>query len=126
MASKTILVVEDEATQLLLLTLHLRDYGFRVLSAMNGLEGLQKAIDHRPDIILLDVILPGMNGLEVYQRLKENAGTCDIPVIMVTASRTTPDEGEDRLPVEHCLVKPYQLTALFEKIGQALPQLRSV
>src|SRR5687767_5969616 len=117
MAIKRILVIEDEATQVLLLESRLRSNGFEVLRAMSGEEGLQKALTEKPDLVLLDVILPGITGLEVSQRLRENADTKDIPVVLVTASQMKDLEQRSKIfGVTTCLTKPYAFADLLAKV----------
>jgi two-component system phosphate regulon response regulator PhoB len=85
MAEATILVVEDEEDILDLLAYNLEQAGFRVIRAKNGLEGLKRAQDQHPDLIVLDLLLPGLEGKEVCRRLRQQESTRDIPVIILTA-----------------------------------------
>ncbi|MCB0165357.1 MAG: response regulator [Anaerolineae bacterium] len=80
----TILIVDDNRDNLAVLS-YLNSYGYRVLVARNGESALQKARDGHPDIILLDVLMPGLDGFETCQKLKSNRQTKDIPVIFMTA-----------------------------------------
>ncbi|HEX5034359.1 MAG TPA: response regulator transcription factor, partial [bacterium] len=80
-----VLVIEDEADIQQLLSHHFRQAGFRVEVSDNGTEGLKKAREKRPDLIVLDLMLPGMDGLEVCRALKSEPPTKTIPVIMLTA-----------------------------------------
>lgn len=82
--NKKILVVEDEATLQKTLNDVLAGEGFEVTSALDGEKGLQMAKEEKPDIILLDIILPKMDGFEVLTHLKEEDITKDIPVIILT------------------------------------------
>ena len=81
---KTALVIEDSATQSLRLQVALEQAGLRVLLAENGLVGLQMARQEHPDVIVLDVQMPGLSGFQVCQRLKEEYSTASIPVILFT------------------------------------------
>jgi len=85
--SSTVLIVDDNAENRLLLSSQLRMEGHTILQASGGVEGLQMAQAHDPDIILLDVMMPDMNGFEVCKLLKEDPKTNLTPVIMVTALR---------------------------------------
>ncbi|MBI2104969.1 MAG: response regulator [Candidatus Omnitrophica bacterium] len=119
--AKKILIVEDEATQALLLTSSLSAHGFQVCSAMNGEDGLRKAFAERPDLVLMDIILPRMTGVELCRRLKEAPETRDIPVILVTASGMRNLEARCKLfGVDACVAKPYEMPDLIEKIQQLL------
>jgi CheY-like chemotaxis protein len=121
---KKILIIEDEATQLLLLESRFTARGFTVFTAVNGEEGLRKAASEKPDLILMDMILPGMTGLETCQRLQESGETKHIPVLLVTASGMR--DLEDRCKqfgIAGCLMKPYQISELFQKIETLFPSI---
>ena len=81
----TILVVDDNPKNLQILLDHLKEAGFRTLIARNGESALRQADFANPDLILLDVMMPGINGFETCRRLKQMEGTRDIPVIFLTA-----------------------------------------
>jgi DNA-binding response OmpR family regulator/class 3 adenylate cyclase len=83
----TVLIVDDNAENRLLLSSQLRMEGYEIIQAAGGVEGLQMARQHNPDIILLDVMMPDMNGFQVCKQIKEDSQTHLIPVIMVTALR---------------------------------------
>nr|MDA8404159.1 response regulator [Desulfobacteraceae bacterium] len=83
--TRTILIVEDETDILNLIEWHLRAEKYTVLTAADGLNGLETAIRRLPDLIVLDLMLPGMDGLEICKTLKRNPKTGHIPVIMLTA-----------------------------------------
>ena len=84
-SGKKILIIEDESDVADLLTLNLRKAGFRVSTAADGANGLQKARDDRPDFIILDLMLPKMSGLEVCRVLKGDTVTAHTPILMLTA-----------------------------------------
>jgi len=118
--SKKILVIEDESEQVLAVKIRLEAGGYELISAINGEEGLNKACECKPDLILLDIFLPKMNGYQVCKRLKENPDTSNIPVLMITAS------GERELEkkclaagAEGVISKPYEVKDLLAKV-QAL------
>jgi two-component system cell cycle response regulator DivK len=92
-----ILIVEDNALNLELATEVLRAHGHDVLQARTAEEGLRLARSERPDLILLDVRLPGMDGLTAVRVLKEDARTSAIPTVAMTAQAMTGDEAEARL-----------------------------
>lgn len=89
----TILVVDDDAFNLKLLKVPLTAKGYAVRSAASGEEALKSVAEQLPDLILLDVMMPGIDGFEVVRRLKANSRTCSIPIIMVTAL----DDKESRI-----------------------------
>ena len=90
---KTVLIIEDEEDIQILLEYNLREEGFSILQATDGEEGLLQAVEYRPDLILLDWMLPLLSGLEVLRQLRAHPDTRDIPVIMLTAK----GEETDRL-----------------------------
>lgn len=85
MAKKTILLVDDEEDIIKLNMVRLIDSNYDVILATNGEDALKKAESQHPDLILLDVMMPGMDGLKVLAALKKNTETLSIPVIMLTA-----------------------------------------
>ena len=95
--AKRILIVEDNALNLELATEVLGAHGYIVLQARTAEEGLRLARSDRPDLILLDVRLPGMDGLAAVRDLKEDARTSAIPTVAMTAQAMTGDEAEARL-----------------------------
>ena len=88
----TILAIDDNPSNLSLVTEYLEGHGFETLTARDGLDGLQKALYHPPDLILLDVLMPGIDGYETCRRLKSNLETQEIPIIFLTALSSTKDK----------------------------------
>ncbi len=84
MERKKILLVDDSMTVLLLERMILSKNEYDVVTAKDGVEGLEKAAAERPDLILMDVVMPRMDGFEACRRIREQDGTREIPVIMVT------------------------------------------
>lgn len=89
----TILIIEDSKTQAKVLGNKLKDHGMEVLYAYDGLEGLQLAAEHVPDLIVLDMKMPKMSGVQVCQRLKRHSDTSAIPVLILSAS----DDSENTM-----------------------------
>ena len=85
MIQKTILAIDDERDILELLEYNLSKEGFKVLTAESGEAGLEIIRKNMPDLIILDLMLPGMNGLEICRAAKENVQTKKIPIVMLTA-----------------------------------------
>ena len=86
-----VLVVDDEADVLLLCRLNLQQRGHEVLEASEGSLALELAEDRHPDVIVLDLMLPGMTGYEVLETLKQNEHTSDIPILVLTAKSLRAD-----------------------------------
>jgi len=83
--AKRILLVDDEAQLVEMVRIRLEAEGYEVITAIDGKDGLQKADVFRPDLIILDIMMPGIDGFEVLRRLRVNIATQHIPVIMLTA-----------------------------------------
>lgn len=121
MAKKKILFVEDEAELIMLMKTRLEANGYEVVSAMDGEEGLKKVYEEKPDLVLLDLIMPKMNGLEVCRRLKNDPATKDIPVLVVTAAGLKDlDEQCKSACADGYVKKPYDPQELLNKIKSAL------
>ncbi len=82
--SWSVLVVDDESETRWLLHLMLRPAGFKVYEARDGREALEKINQNRPDVVLLDLMMPGMNGIDVCKHLRSDPETADLPIIMLT------------------------------------------
>jgi two-component system phosphate regulon response regulator PhoB len=121
LAKPTILVVEDEAPLLTLLRYNLEKQGFRVEEAADGQEALLRVAEARPDLVLLDWMLPALSGLEVCRQLRRRPTTRDLPIIMVTAR--TEDQDAVRaldLGADDYIAKPFVMDALLARIRALL------
>ena len=117
MNDKKILVVEDDKDLISLIKFNLKSEGFNVLLSSNGEEGLFTAKEEKPDLILLDWMLPILSGIEVLQRLKNNKDTKSIPVIFITAK----GEENDKIRglnsgADDYIVKPFSTKELIARI----------
>ncbi len=118
---RTILTVDDSKVVRTLLALHLKPCGFRVVEAEDGRAGLEAARQHRPDLILLDLGMPVMNGREALAELRKDPTFKSTPVIMLTAESGRDDVVEcAKLGVSGYIVKPYKQEALREQVAKAL------
>ena len=118
---RTVLLIDDESNARKVTKLLLEREGFRVLTAATGDEGLILAKVERPDVILLDVMMPKMNGYETLKRLRDDQDTAEVPVIMVTARGTEHDIATAfRLGAVSHIEKPYETQDLLNKISAAL------
>jgi two-component system phosphate regulon response regulator PhoB len=121
MAGETILVVEDEEDILELLRFNLAREGYKVVTATDGAKGLAAARDRIPDLILLDLMLPGLDGLEVCRQLKKDERTARVPVIMVTARGEESDVVAGlELGADDYVAKPFSVKVLMARIRTAL------
>ncbi|TKS61473.1 MAG: DNA-binding response regulator [Nitrospira sp.] len=121
---KKILVVEDEQDILQLVKLYLEKEGFRVVTAMTGPECLRQVKEEKPDLIVLDLMLPEMDGLEVCKRLRSVPDTAMLPIIMLTAKAEESDTiiGLE-LGADDYVTKPFSPKALVARVKALLRRL---
>jgi two-component system alkaline phosphatase synthesis response regulator PhoP len=121
MTGKKVLVVDDDVKTVELVKLYLNRDGYRVLTACNGNDALQQARDGHPDLIVLDLMLPGINGLEVCRILRRES---DVPIIMLTALTTDDDRltGLD-LGADDYVTKPFSPRELAARVRAVLRRL---
>lgn len=119
--SGTILIVDDDPSVRKVAQFRLEREGYRVVTASNGDEGLRLAKSERPGVILLDILMPGMNGREVLRRLKADAETSSIPVVLLTVIEAH-DEMTDPIGPGWAdrVSKPYNPDQLLEKVQRVL------
>ncbi len=116
-----ILIVDDSPTEVFALARMLEENGHEAISASNAEEGIAQAKGEKPDLILMDVVMPGMNGFQATRKLSKDPDTADIPVIMVT----TKDQDTDRIwglrqGARDYVVKPPVEAELLAKIAALL------
>jgi two-component system phosphate regulon response regulator PhoB len=123
----TILVVEDEAPLLTLLRYNLEKQGFRVEEAADGQEALLRVAETKPDLILLDWMLPALSGLEVCRQIRRRPATRELPIIMVTA-RTENQDAVRALDTgaDDYIAKPFAMEALLARIRALLRRAGAV
>ena len=119
---RKILVVDDEVSICSLVKFALEKEGhYKVIISSEGKNALLSAEREKPDLILLDIAMPGMDGLEVLKRLKDNARTVEIPVVMFTArSDEASKETAARLYDEEYITKPFEMEDLKTRIEEVL------
>ena len=119
--SKRILVVEDDANTLMFVDYTLQQEGYQVVSAKDGLEGLKKAEDERPDLIILDVMLPGLDAYEVCSRLRLKPETANLPILMFSAKARQDDKDIGlKVGADDYLVKPADPSEIRAKVAALL------
>lgn len=121
MAGKKVLVVDDDVKTVELVKLYLNRDGYRVLTAYDGTEALRLAREGHPDLIVLDLMLPGIDGLEICRTLR---GESDVPIIMLTAKTTDQDKliGLD-LGADDYVTKPFSPRELAARVRVVLRRL---
>ena len=121
---KKILVVEDEPDILQLVKLYLEKEGFRTATAVNGAQALKKVKEDKPDLIVLDLMLPELDGLEVCKRLRSVPDTAMLPIIMLTAKAEESDTVIGlELGADDYVAKPFSPKALVARIKALLRRL---
>jgi two-component system phosphate regulon response regulator PhoB len=119
-----ILVVDDEPDIAALVAYHLAKAGYRVATASNGTEAIRAAADQRPDVIVLDLMLPGISGLDVLQTLRKQPETRDVGVILLTARREEADRIRGlSLGADDYLTKPFSPHELTLRVAAILRRL---
>jgi twitching motility two-component system response regulator PilH len=116
-----ILIVDDSPTEIHVLSSILEKMGHEVMTAENGEDGIAAAKANKPDLILMDVVMPGMNGFQATRQLTKDSETGDIPIIIVT----TKDQETDRVwglrqGAKDYLTKPVEEAVLVEKVNSLL------
>jgi two-component system phosphate regulon response regulator PhoB len=120
-SGERILIVEDEPDILALVTFHLVKAGYRVSTAADGSDGLRAAREDRPALIVLDLMLPGMSGFDLIERLRAEDATRDIAVLMLTARREEADRIRGlSLGADDYLTKPFSPQELVLRVGAIL------
>jgi len=116
-----ILVIDDEEKLLRIINQMLSNAGFEVITATTGLEGIDKLEQYRPDLIILDLVLPDIDGLEVCKITRQSKTTRDIPIIMLTARGTLLDRISGlRSGADDYIVKPFNAQELIERVNVIL------
>ena len=118
---KKALIVEDHPDLLEVLTLQLEKMGFAVVSANTGMEGVTKAVEEKPQLILMDIMMPGMDGRESTRRIRSNPETKDIPILVITALTKESQLRECiKAGCNDYIVKPFTPEKLLKKIQTVL------
>lgn len=126
MAKKHIFIVEDEEDILELLRYHLTRDGYAVTTAVNGEDALAAIPKAMPDLVLLDLMLPGIDGLEVCRNLKRNGKTTEIPIVMVTAKGEESDVVAGlELGADDYIAKPFSIKIVLARVRAALRRKRA-
>src|SRR4030065_115340 len=121
MTGKRVLVVDDDLKTVELVKLYLNRDGYKVLAAYDGVEALRLARESRPDLIVLDLMLPGMDGLEVCRTLRDES---DVPIIMLTARTTDEDKLTGLgLGADDYVTKPFSPRELAARVRAILRRL---
>lgn len=106
--SKKVLIIDDEPDLLKVTSFRLQKKGYKVIMAEDGKDGLQIIREKRPDVVLLDLQIPGMNGVEVLKAVKADESIRDIPIVIFTANADEIKDIQSRTGADDTLLKPYE------------------
>ena len=121
MLGKKILIVDDEVHIVHVVAIKLRNNGYEVISAENGMSAFELAAAEKPDVIVTDYQMPGMSGLELVEKLRQCEQTKDIPVVMLTArSFAISDQQKETLRISDLVSKPFSPRELLRCIEDIL------
>ena len=125
--SKKILVIEDDPGSLRLTQYTLEHKGFEVITARDGLEGLRKAQNEQPDLIILDVMLPGKDGFEICYNLRSEPRTTKLPILMLSAKAREADKDTGlKVGADSYLSKPIAPSEIIRNVERLLERKTSV
>ena len=125
-AAKRILYIEDKIEMISLTRIFLRQKGFEVLGAIDGEQGLETIKQEKPDLVLLDLVMPGMSGWEVYEEMQADDDMAQIPVIIVSASPQESEPESIRQSMSNVvdyITKPFAARALIDSIKRVFARL---
>ena len=114
--TKRILVVEDEDSVGKIERFILEQSGYEVMEARDGLEGLAKAEFRRPDLILLDLMMPDVSGGRMFDEMRAHAATSGIPIVVVTGKPDAHELFDDQIGAEDVIMKPFEAETLLARI----------
>lgn len=119
--AKKVLIIDDEMDLVDMIHFRLEASGFEVIDAYDGADGIKKSKEEKPDLILLDLMMPQMNGFEVAEKLKEDSALKSIPIIVFTAAVTKDLPKQTReIGAKDCIVKPFDPGDLVERVKKVL------
>ena len=118
--AKTILIADDEPNQIATLEAFLSERGYKVIAAMSGEQALSKAVSFQPELIILDIMMPKMDGTEVAMLLKHDERTKHIPIFFVTAVIAPEDQAQVSGNPNLIFAKPVKLNELLKAIQDAV------
>jgi len=123
--NKKILVIEDDPVTTRLIVYTLQQEGYQVLTAPNGLEGLRKAKKEEPDLIILDIMLPGVDGFEICHRLRTESQTAQLPILMLSAKAQEVDKATGlKVGADDYLTKPADPSEIVSRVETLLAQTK--
>jgi len=123
----TILIVDDSRTAIAVLKKVLESTGYTILSALNAEEGIEVAKAHQPDLILMDIVMPGLNGFQATRILRKEAETADIPILIISGNEQATEKfWSMRVGANGFLAKPVDRSVLFHLMREHLANAQVV
>jgi len=121
MGNKKVLVADDEIHIVQVVAMKLRNNGFEVVTADNGLDAYKLCCEEKPDIILTDYQMPGLTGIELIEKIRGTSGFENVPVIMLTARGfAVDDQQREKLNIAECISKPFSPKELLNHVENVL------
>ena len=114
--SKRVLIVEDEEAVRELEKFILENAGYEVMEARDGLEGLTKVEFRKPDLILLDLMMPDVSGGRMFDEMRDHPSTRDIPIVVVTGKPDAHEMFDDAIGEDNVIMKPFEADTLIQRI----------
>jgi DNA-binding response OmpR family regulator len=120
-----VLIVDDEAAVADLIEAVLVQEGYTVAIARDGVQGILLARDWKPDLVLMDIMLPGLDGTTAIRRLKSDPATADLPIVAMSAGRTIRRQSNELADADAALAKPFDIDALLAQVEFLLSRRRA-
>ena len=118
--NSTILIVDDEIHLVKILRFTLEHEGYNVISAFDGMEAIDKIESERPNLVILDLMLPGIDGYKVCNRIKKNEELKDIPIIILSAREFENENIEEKILADMLMQKPFNTEKLLKAIDNLI------
>ncbi len=121
----SVLIVDDSSTIRFVMSKMLWESGYKVVEATNGREGIDMALEHSPDLIFMDVVMPGINGFQATRVLRKNSDTKDIPIIIISGNKQAVEQfWAGKIGANDYMEKPFNRGEFFQRIEKALYPLK--
>jgi CheY-like chemotaxis protein len=121
--SKKVLVVDDDPVVRLLVNEFLSSQGYEVLTVESGTECMNAVTDKKPDVVVLDLLMPEMNGIEVLKRLRDNPNTASLPIVMMSSDFDTRDiTSSYNLSADGYVQKPFGMRDILSAVKEVAPE----
>ena len=124
--AKRVLVIEDDPATVLLISYILKEQGYKVLTALNGIEGFRKAVEQEPDLVILDIMMPEVDGFKICRALRREDRTSHLPILMFSAKARQIDKDAGlSAGADDYLTKPADPSEIVSRVDRVLAQSRA-